>query len=204
MIKRYTHEDLLKLEKFFRINLINSISGYKSANLIGTKSIEGISNVAIFSSVTHLGSNPPLLGFVCRPIPDTRQTYPNLKATGFYTINHVTKEIHARAHQTSARYPSEVSEFDTCNLTEEFIDDFPAPFVKESPIKIGLSFVEEHHIKANDTLLVVGKVEKLILPKALIEATGHLDIDAAETVTIGGLDTYFETQKLGRFAYAKP
>lgn len=204
MIKKYTHKDLLELEKFFRINLINSISGYKSANLIGTKSEVGVSNVAIFSSVTHLGSSPPLLGFVCRPTPENRQTYSNLKASGFYTINHVTKEIHVRAHQTSARYAADVSEFDTCDLTEEFIDNFAAPFVKESSIKMGLSFVEEHYIKANDTLLIVGKVEKLILPEALIEASGHLDIHAAETVTIGGLDTYFETKELGRYAYAKP
>jgi len=185
MLKIFDHEELLNLEKFYRINLINSISGYKSANLIGTKSVDGISNVAIFSSVTHLGSNPPLLGFVCRPIPNTRQTYPNLKATGFYTINHVTEAIHGRAHQTSARYPAEVSEFDTCNLTEEYIDNFPAPFVKESTIKIGMSFLEELHIKANDTSLVIGKVEKLIIPETLIESTGHLDLDAAKTVKKG-------------------
>ncbi|MCP4884825.1 MAG: flavin oxidoreductase, partial [Flavobacteriales bacterium] len=136
--------------------------------------------------------------------PDTRQTYPNLKSTGFYTINHVTEAIHANAHQTSARYPAEVSEFDTCNLTEEYIDDFPAPFVKESMIKIGMSYLEEIYIKSNDTRLVIGKVEKLIIPEALLESTGHLDIDAANTVTIGGLDTYFGTKKLGRYQYAKP
>jgi hypothetical protein len=45
-------------EKVERLNLINSCTGYKSANLIATKSVDGAVNVAIFSSITHLGSNP--------------------------------------------------------------------------------------------------------------------------------------------------
>ena len=59
----FNEEDIENLEKVYRINLINSCSGYKSANLIGSVSNEGINNLAIFSSITHLGSNPPLLGF---------------------------------------------------------------------------------------------------------------------------------------------
>jgi hypothetical protein len=50
-----------------RLNLINSCTGYKSANLIATKSEDGAVNVAIFSSITHLGSNPLVKGCDCRP-----------------------------------------------------------------------------------------------------------------------------------------
>ena len=73
-------EQIEELEKIYRINLINSCSGYKSANLIGTVSKKGEENLAIFSSITHLGSNPPLLGFFLRPteiVP--RHTYLNIK-----------------------------------------------------------------------------------------------------------------------------
>ena len=59
--------DVKQLEKKYRLNLINSITGIKPANLIGTRSQDGIDNVAIFSSVVHLGSNPAQLGFVMRP-----------------------------------------------------------------------------------------------------------------------------------------
>jgi hypothetical protein len=41
-------------EKVERLNLINSYL-HKSANLIATKSEDGAVNVAIFSSITHLG-----------------------------------------------------------------------------------------------------------------------------------------------------
>ena len=37
-----------EMEKIYRLNLINSCTGYKSANLIGTYSNEGIQNLAVF------------------------------------------------------------------------------------------------------------------------------------------------------------
>ncbi|MGB3607238.1 MAG: flavin oxidoreductase, partial [Psychroserpens sp.] len=80
-----SNEQLDTFHHIYRINLINSCSGYKSANLLGTKSEQGIENVAVFSSVTHIGSNPPLLGFICRPTTVMRHTYENIKSTGFYT-----------------------------------------------------------------------------------------------------------------------
>ena len=78
----FNSNDLDGLSKIYRLNLINSITGYKSANLIGTQSLNGKTNLAIFSSVIHLGSNPALIGFVLRPTTVPRHTYSNLKATG--------------------------------------------------------------------------------------------------------------------------
>ena len=60
----FDQEKLDRLNNIYKINLINSCSGYKPANLIATVSKNGIENVAIFSSVVHIGSNPPLLGFI--------------------------------------------------------------------------------------------------------------------------------------------
>ena len=91
---------------------INSLSGYKSANLVGTKSKTGQENLSIVSSVVHLGANPPLMGFVVRPHSkdSPRHTFENLESTSFFTLNHVNDKIIKESHQTSARYPREVSE----------------------------------------------------------------------------------------------
>jgi flavin reductase (DIM6/NTAB) family NADH-FMN oxidoreductase RutF len=70
-----SRDDISQLEKVERLNLINSCTGYKSANLIATKSVDGAVNVAIFSSITHLGSNPALIGFIVRPTTVPRNTY---------------------------------------------------------------------------------------------------------------------------------
>ena len=112
---KYTREDIDKLDKVARIRLINAASGIKPANLIGTIDNQGNTNLAIFSSVTHIGSNPPLLGLIMRPIGEIpRHTYSNINENGYYTINHIHPGFTDKAHYTSAIFKKEISEFDRC------------------------------------------------------------------------------------------
>ncbi len=203
-MKVYNHSEILGLEKYFRRNLMNTVSGFKSAHLIGTANEAGQSNLAVFNSVVHIGATPPYLGFILRPTTVERHTYNNIKSTGFYTLNAITEEIHAQAHQTSAKYPVDISEFDACELEAETVEGFSVPFVTASPIKMAMSYVEEYPIQANGTILVIGKVEKLILSDGIVEETGHIDFEKLDVVSINGLDTYFRTEKLGRYAFARP
>jgi len=141
-MKRFSIQDIDNLDYLYRINLINSCSGFKSANLIGTKSNIGETNVAVFSSVTHLGSNPPLLGFFLRPTTVLRNTYENIKETGEFTINHIHEEIIQDAHHTSAKYDKSISEFDVTKLEEEYKNIFYAPFVKNTPVQMAMKYPE--------------------------------------------------------------
>ena len=201
----YTRTDIDQMDKIFRLNLINSCTGFKSANLLGTKSVNGISNVAVFSSITHLGSNPPLIGFILRPTTVPRDTYRNIKDTGLFTVNHIYSDIIEDAHHTSAKYPDEVSEFTKTDLEEEFLGDFPAPFVKGAKIRLGCRFLNEYEIKENDTLLLVSSVEHVFIADLDIQQEdGWLKLENAETVTINGLDGYATTSLLDRYAYARP
>ena len=140
---------IMALDTYYRATLINKLSGPKSGNLIGTTSNSGTTNLAIFNSVIHIGANPPYLGFLLRPLTVERHTYNNIKETGQFTINQLHMGIHQAGHQTSAKYPESVSEFEACGLTEEYVGNFRAPFVKESRVKLGLTFVEEQLIKTN-------------------------------------------------------
>ena len=107
----YTKKQIEEFSHLYKINLMNSISGFKSANLIATKSKDNYTNVAVFSSVMHYGSSPAILGFVLRPTTVIRNTYNNIKETGFYTINAINESIIDDAHHTSAKYSAEISEF---------------------------------------------------------------------------------------------
>ncbi|SHH69252.1 flavin reductase family protein [Winogradskyella jejuensis] len=200
----FSLEDINKMHHLYRINLINSCSGYKSANLIGTKDADGNSNLAVFSSLTHMGSNPGLLGVFMRPTTVIRHTYENLKNTGYYTVNHIHEQIITDAHHTSAKYDKSVSEFDVTELQEEYKDHFHAPFVAGCPIQIAMSFVEEYHIKANNTILVVGKIEKLYVPDELIEKDGFINLSKGKVVTINGLDGYAVPDLKTRLEYQRP
>ncbi|WP_348716583.1 flavin reductase family protein [Tenacibaculum sp. 190130A14a] len=184
---------------------MNSISGYKSANLIGTKSIiSGVANVAVFSSVVHYGSNPPILGFVLRPTTVIRNTYNNIKQTGYYTINAISESFIEDAHHTSAKYAAEISEFDKTNLTPEYKDGFCAPFVNESPLQIGMRFLEEYHIKANDTILVLGEVVDLYIEESMLSKDGFLNLSKENVAAINGLDTYMVAKEYKRLEYQRP
>ena len=201
----YSEEDIEDLDKVFRINLINSCSGYKSANLIGTKSNEGTTNVAVFSSIVHLASNPPLLGFFLRPTEIfPRNTYSNIKENGLYTINSIYREIIDDSHHTSAKYDKSISEFNVTNLEEEYIDKIYPPFVKKSPIKIEMKFIEEIKIKANKCKLIIGKIVSLHIEKKMLEKDGFLSLNKGEIPTISGCDAYSIPEDYDRKKYQKP
>ena len=192
-----------KLDKVSRLNLINSVTGFKPANLIGTISKQNQENLAIFSSVVHLGSKPPLLGLVTRPNSIPRHTYTNIIESKFYTINHVSDNIIERAHMTSAKFNRDESEFEKCDLEKEYIDGFHAPYVKESECRIGMKFIEEVNIKCNDTILIVGEIINIITKQDSVSEDGSLDFEKLNSVCISGLDTYYKAKKIEKYPYAK-
>ncbi len=199
-----TRQQIDEFPHLYKINLMNSIAGYKPANLIATKSNDNITNVAVFSSVVHFGSSPAILGFVVRPTTVVRNTYNNIKETGYYTINAIHEAIIEDAHHTSAKYPSEISEFDKTNLSEEYKNNFFAPFVAASPLQIGMQFLEEHPIKANGTILVLGEVTDLYFKETMLLEDGFLNLSTEKIAAINGLDTYMVPSSFKRLPYQRP
>jgi flavin reductase (DIM6/NTAB) family NADH-FMN oxidoreductase RutF len=200
----YTQTTIQSWERFYRANLLQCITGFKPANLIGTVNAEGIPNVAIFSSVVHLGSNPALVGYINRPIAAAPHTLANIEATGVYTINHVTTNFSDKAHQTSAKYAANVDEFTATGLTMEFIDGIKAPFVKESNIQYALQLIEIVPIKHNQTFLVIGNITDIILKTITPEADGFIAIEKAGSMACLGADAYYNGHLIQRYRYAKP
>ena len=203
-MEHFSKNDIDSMEKIFRLNLINSCTGYKSANLIGSKSDNNIENLAIFSSITHMGSNPSLLSFVVRPTIVPRDTYRNIISNKFFTVNHVNSNDIEDAHHTSARYPAKISEFDVTKLESEYLNDFPAPFVKSSNIKLACKFLNMYEIKENNTVLMIAEITDIFFIKECLQEDGWLQLDKADSVTINGLDGYASPNLIERYKYAKP
>ncbi|MGL6260296.1 flavin reductase family protein [Vibrio sp. WXL103] len=199
-----TNQELAALDTRYRANLVNSLSGFKSANLIGSVSPEGNTNLAIVSSVFHLGAHPPLIGMISRPHSVARDTLENILSIGEYTINHVNRDIFEKAHQTSARYPSDVSEFEAVGLTPQWREGVRAPFVEESRLKYSLQLRSSQTIELNDVILLIGEVTHLYLQEEAISPQGYVDIESLDTIAVSGLDTYHITDRIGRLTYAKP
>lgn len=204
MSTRLDRAGIDQLDQRERANLINSLTGYKSANLLGTVNAQGQSNLALMTSVFHIGANPPLVGLLIRPHSVPRHSLENIIDQGEYTLNMVTRDIYRQAHQSSARYPREQSEFLAVGLAEDYSGTLKAPYVANSPVKTGLKLVETQTLAVNDTVLVIGEVVELYVEAALIGDDGQLNLDAANAVAISGLDEYHSASSLGRLGYAKP
>lgn len=197
-------KDLKQTDKIKRLNLINSITGIKPGNLIGTVDSKGQENLAIFSSIVHLGSNPALIGFILRPHTEVkRHTYENIKETGFYTINHIPTSHIENAHYTSAKFPKEVSEFNACCFDTEYLLDFKAPYVKQSAIQLGMKFESEIPIEINNTVMIIGSIAHLYVPEDALEDSFYIDLEKSKSAGISGLNSYYELKKMASFPYAR-
>jgi flavin reductase (DIM6/NTAB) family NADH-FMN oxidoreductase RutF len=200
----FTPDTLRTLARNYRRNLLNGLPGGRPLFLVGTQDAAQVPNLALFNSVTHVGADPALMGFLLRPLTVPRQTWANLQATGWFTLNQVHSAIYSQAHQASAAYAEGVSEFAATGLTPHWQPGLPAPFVAESHLKIGLQYEEHHEIRANGTLFVVGRVQWLQLPAAALDPDGNPNLQALETVVGSGLDGYHSPHLLARLPFARP
>lgn len=204
MQTKLNYSELMAMEQRKRANLVNCIGGFKSLCLVGTADHAGNTNLAVFNSIVHIGANPPLIGFIVRPDSVERHTLSNIEETGYYTINHVNASIYKQAHQTSARYPKEISEFNATELLPEFKEGFKAPFVQQSFIQLGMELVQRIDIELNGTCLIIGRIQLAEFPASCFCEDGFLDLEKAQTMTCSGLDSYHSTRRLARLSYAKP
>ena len=201
---RLTANDIAAMDERRRVFFINSLSGLKSVNLIGTANGTQQHNLAIVSSVVHIGSNPPLLAMMSRPHTVRRDTLENIHDTGFFTINHVNSAFLEAAHQTSARYDADQSEFDIVGLTPRISELHPAPYVAESALQIGLAHRQTIDLDINGSHMVIGEVIEVQLDEDAVSDDGAIDLGALGSLVVSGLDHYHATDSIARLSYAKP
>lgn len=192
------------LDDRYRARFINALSGFKNASLIATCDTSKNTNLALFTSVFHIGSKPALLGMISRPHSVPRHTLENILQTGHYSINHVNTSILQQSHQTSARYDATTSEFDATGLSEQWDDDFPCPFVEQSRIQMGMALREHHHLSINDTVMIIGEITHINIKDEVVGEDGYVDIEQAGSIVTSSLDCYHRSLRLSRLSYAKP
>jgi flavin reductase (DIM6/NTAB) family NADH-FMN oxidoreductase RutF len=203
-VKHFSLVDIQAWDRFYRANFVNSLSGFKPVSLIASVNKEGRHNLAVFSNIVHIGADPAMVGFINRPREAAPHTIRNIEETGTYTINHIRSEFVAQAHQTSAKYPDGVSEFEEVGLTPEFKVDFAVPFVRESHVQYAMELFEVIPLRMNNTFLVVGKLQHAFVEKEALKEDGFLELSSSGTMVSLGLDAYYETTPHSRYAYAKP
>jgi flavin reductase (DIM6/NTAB) family NADH-FMN oxidoreductase RutF len=196
-------QSILDFEKPYRTHFVNSLAGYKQPVLISSMSAQKQVNLAIFNSLIHIGAHPPLFGILFRPSIVERHTLTNINEMNYFGLNYMDENHIKSMHQTSARYPDDVNEFNACGFHEEWIEDMPIPFVREAQINVLMKREEEIIIQSNQTHLIIASIEQVIVDESKISPDGFIQFDALQIVASQGLDTYCEVKKIDRFSYAK-
>jgi len=199
---KISKDDILTMSKLARVQLATSLPGARPMCLVGTQSVDGQTNLAPFSSITHLGSNPLLIGMITRPATVDRHTLNNIQHTKQWTLNHVHTGILEQAHQCSARYL--VSEFEATGLTPYFESGISAPFVAESRVSFALELKDIIDTACNNTKLIVGEVAFIKIDDELCLPDGGLDLTRADSLASTALDTYYQLTEYRKLPYAKP
>ncbi len=196
--------EIEQLDQRYRTAFINSLAGFRQAVLIGTKSVDKSTNLAIFNSLIHLGAHPALFGLMSRPDSVQRDTLQNILETKEYTLNFVQAKHFKKAHQTSARYDKGISEFEKVGFTSVYHSGFNAPFVGEAVVKIAMKFEETIPITINGTILIIGSIMQVDIDDGMLGEDGFVNLSASDILISQGLDAYFSSTEIGRLPYAKP
>ncbi|MGF1587037.1 MAG: flavin reductase family protein [Bacteroidales bacterium] len=200
---RIDKSEIEQLEQRYRTAFINSLAGFRQAVLIGTRSVDEKTNLAIFNSLIHLGANPALFGLMSRPDSVRRDTLQNILETKEYTLNFVQATHYKKAHQTSARYDEGISEFEKVGFTPVYYSGFGAPFVEEAVVKIAMKFEESIPVTINGTILIIGSIKQVDINDEMVGKDGFVNLSASEVLISQGLDAYFRSTEIGRLPYAK-
>ena len=203
-MKHYDLDQIQGWDRFYRANFVNSLSGFKPVSLISTINKDGIANLGVFCNIVHIGADPAYIGFINRPVDAAPHTLSNIRANGYYTINHIHPDFVSKAHQSSAKYPEGVNEYEQVGLTQEYKVDFAAPFVRESRVQYAMVLSEVIPLKMNNTFFVVGKLLHAFVDTALVSDDGLIKLQEANSMVSLGTDAYYTAQPFARFQYAKP
>jgi flavin reductase (DIM6/NTAB) family NADH-FMN oxidoreductase RutF len=197
-------KEIEQLEQRYRTSFINSLAGFRQAVLVGTKSVTGNTNLAIFNSLIHLGANPALFGLISRPDAVQRDTLQNILDTKEYTLNFVKSSEYKKAHQTSARYDKGISEFEKVGFVPLYHDGIIAPFVEDAVVKIGMKLEDSIPIQINGTVLIIGSIIQVDLNDDIVGKDGFVNLSGADVLISQGLDAYYTSNHIDRLPYAKP
>lgn len=101
---------------------------------IGTRSTEGVNNLAPYSFFNGVAASPPTVMFAPTGQPHARKdTLANVRATGVFTVNIVDFSLAAAMNATAGSYAEDVDEFQVAGLTVREAGSIDAPIVAEAP-----------------------------------------------------------------------
>lgn len=175
---------------------------------VSTVSKDGIDNLAPFSFFTVASVKPPILCFApalksVEGIPTEKDTLHNIRETGEFIVNIVSRNLVEEMNQTSFEFAPTESEFDAVGLTRA-----PAHFVKAKRVAESLVNYECKLVQIIDFgkevqsgSLILGEIIMVHLDKRIFKSG---KVDMAELNPVGRLGGLWYSGIEDRFELKRP
>jgi len=147
----------------------------KPVILIVTLHPDGTVNAGTFGAYTNLSSDE--IGIA---IGKPSHTCKNIKRTGEFTVNVLTRKIASASEVCAEEIPPDESELDRAGLTAEPSKKVKVPIIKECVANLECRFEKEMEIGYHT--LIIGKCLVGYIEEDFIDRDGGLDVVKAEVI----------------------
>lgn len=163
-----------------RYELLTSLVVPRPIAWVSTRSAAGSANLAPFSYFSALSASPFLVGVsVGHRGGAPKDTLRNVRETGAFCVNVVSRRDLAAMNATSAEFGPEVDEFAAAGVTPAEAARVAAPYVAGAPAVLECRLFREVDLGAAPNTLLIGEVVAVRLDDALPLAPGTLFADTA-------------------------
>lgn len=175
-------------------SLLNAIVAPRPIAWVSTIDAQGVTNLAPFSYFNLLSNSPPTVVFSCVNPADRseKDTLGNVRATGQFVINMVSRELLELMHRSSAPWPAGTSEFEHLRIDPVASAHVRPPRVRAAPAALECTLLHLIPIAPErpgepGCTAVIGRVVGLHVAAHLLDARGRFSSREAGLVArIGG------------------
>ena len=184
----------------------NAIVGPRPIGWISSRSAQGRLNLAPYSFFNAFNYAPPIVGFASLGDKDTLR---NVRETGEFVWNLVTRPLAEAMNASCASVPPEVDEFDLAGLTPAPSRLIAVPRVAESPVSFECRVTQEIQLQGLDgakvpTWVTFGEVVAVHIDKSLLPGGIYQTAGARPVLRAGGPGDYFEITEAQLFRMKRP
>lgn len=169
---------------------------------IGTRSANGVNNLAPYSFFNAVGDKPKLVMFASSGRKDSLR---NIEDTGVFTVSFVSRSLLKAMNESSAPVPPEVDEFTLSGLEAAEAQLVNAPYVRDAAAALEcratmITTLQDMEGKPTDSHMVVGQVVGIHIAERVVR-NGRFDLALADPIMrlgymdYAGIDALFELER---------
>jgi flavin reductase (DIM6/NTAB) family NADH-FMN oxidoreductase RutF len=152
------------------------------------------SNILTVAWTGTICTDPAMTYISIRP---ERYSYDIIKSSKEFVINLTTKDLAYATDWCGVRSGKDYDKFKEMKLNKEYIDDFPIPVIKESPVNILCKVRQIVELGSHD--MFISDVINVIVDKELLDDKGTLDLNKAKLISYSHGRYYSLEEPLLRF-----